>query len=124
MGACDEAFGKLLLEKLGNLCGGTVLITGVTFGEKLGVVGKDGKTGEYFSYSREKLPCSFHGTGDVFAAVLAACFVQGRRWYHAVAMATDYTWETIRATIEENRDAREGVCFEKTLCLLSEMMNK
>ncbi|MBR4863009.1 MAG: pyridoxamine kinase [Oscillospiraceae bacterium] len=122
VGACDEAFAKMLLEKLGNLCAGTVLITGVSFGEQLGVAGRDGKTKEYFSYSREKLPRSFHGTGDIFAAALAACFVLEKDWSHAVKVATDYTWETIRATMEENRDPRMGVCFEKTLSRLPDMI--
>ena len=122
VGACDEAFARMLLEKLSALCGGTVLITGVSFGEKLGVVGRDGTTKEFFSYSREKLPRSFHGTGDIFAAALAACFVLEKNWPQAIKIATDYTWETIRATMEENRDSRMGVCFEKTLPLLSGML--
>ena len=120
--ACDEAFAKMLLEKLCALCTGTVLITGVSFGEKLGVAGMDSKTKQFFSYSREKLPRRFHGTGDVFAAALAAGFVLGKDWSQAIKIATDYTWETIRATIEENRDPRMGVCFEKTLPLLSQML--
>ena len=119
VGDCDEAFAKILLEKLSALCAGTVLITGVSFGDKLGVAGRDGKTKEFFSYSREKLPRSFHGTGDIFAAALAACFAGEKDWHEAIKIATDYTWETINATITENRDPRMGVCFEKTLHLLS-----
>lgn len=122
VGECDETFAKMLLEKLGSLCGGTVLITGVSFGEKLGIAGRDGKTKEYFFYSREKLPRSFHGTGDIFAAALAAGFALEKAWPHAAKIATDYTWETIRATLEEDRDPRMGVCFEKTLSLLPGML--
>ena len=124
VGECDEEFAKVLLEKLTSLCKGTVLITGVSFGEKIGVAGRVGGNGEFFSYSREKLPRGFHGTGDIFAAVLAACVTLGKDWLQAAAVATDYTWETIRATIEEDADPRMGVCFEKTLHLLPKLLNK
>lgn len=120
VGSCDEAFAKKLLEKLGELCSGTVLITGVSFGDRIGVVGRCGRTGEFCSYCQEKLPKSFHGTGDIFAAVCAAALVLGKDWKKAVAVAADFTAETIRVTMEEVRDPRLGVCFEKVLHRLRE----
>ncbi len=115
VGSCDEAFAKKLLDKLGELCSGTVLITGVALGDRIGVVGKCGRTGEFYVYSQEKLPQSFHGTGDIFSAVCAAALVLGKDWKKAAAMAAEFTAEAIRATIEEHRDSRLGVCFEKVL---------
>ena len=123
-GKCDEAYAKVLLEKLKDLCSGTVLITGVSFGKKIGVVGRIGKTGEVFSCAQEKLPHSFHGTGDIFSAVCAAALVLGKSQKQAAQLAAEFTALTIRATMEENRDPRMGVCFEKMLHKLPQLLKQ
>ena len=42
-----------------------------------------------FSYFNEKVPASFHGTGDIFTATVLGGMMQGRSLEQAVALAVD-----------------------------------
>lgn len=111
-----EAFIGQLLEKLTAMSCGIVLITGVSFEPgKTGVMGCNGATGDRFYYGQDKLPESYHGTGDVFSSVCAGALLLEKPWQAAVKLAADFTAECIRVTMEETRDKRFGVCFEKAL---------
>lgn len=119
----SERFAGTLLEKLSNLCAGTVIITGVDFGgDCIGVVGSDQK--ENFAYAQARLSQSYHGTGDIFCATCAGALLLGKDWKAAAVLAADFTAQCIRATMDENRDKRFGVCFEKAIPWLLEMIKK
>lgn len=113
---CDEAYIHTLLERLAALGCKVALITGVSFSAgTTGVAGyeKTGKT--FFRYTQEKLPQSYHGTGDIFSSVCAGAMLLGRDWRDAIRLAADYTAECIRQTGLQDRDKRYGVCFEKAI---------
>lgn len=74
-------------------------------------------TDTYASYFNEKLPVSFHGTGDVFASRLCGR-PERERPRRRLKIAVDYTLECIRET-QNDPDARwYGVNFESAIPML------
>lgn len=109
----DEEYIKSTLKKLCKLGAKKSVLTGVNFGDgKLGVYGYDSQTNEYFSYFREHLPKSFHGTGDVFASALLGGLTIGKNLQNALEIAVDFTVESIAATIKNTNHNWYGVDFE------------
>ncbi|HXH02277.1 MAG TPA: hydroxymethylpyrimidine/phosphomethylpyrimidine kinase [Candidatus Competibacteraceae bacterium] len=49
------------------------------------------------SYSWERLPHSYHGSGCTLASAIAGLLAQGQELPAAVHQAQEYTWETLRA---------------------------
>lgn len=90
-----------------------VIITGVSFKEgKTGVMGYDGEKGEFSYYCHDKLPQSYHGTGDIFSSTFVGALMNGMDWRKAVMVAADYTAECIRVTIDSGKEKHYGVDFE------------
>lgn len=74
----------------------------------------DSVDGEFRSYYSENIPDSFHGTGDVFAAVLFGALVLGKDIAAAMKLAVDFTVASIKATVRGQRaqirgQIREGI---------------
>lgn len=107
---CDEAFARLLAQKLAAMTDGTVIITGVE---------KDGKIGEliycggkYETVLLEKLPAKRHGTGDIFASVFTANYLGGKSLAESCGAASQFVIDCLKAT---DPDHFYGVNFEKVL---------
>jgi len=119
----DEAYAKELLQKLAALGARLCILTGVGFEEgKTGVMGYDAQTGEYYHYTHEKLPVSFHGTGDIFSSTCLGAMAGGRDWKEAVQIAADYTSECIRLTLQDPAKPWYGVNFEQAIPYLLKRM--
>lgn len=117
----DEQYIKDLLVKLTDLGCKKAVLTGINFGDgRLGVYGYDKAENEYFSYYREHLPVSFHGTGDVFASTLCGGLAIGKSLKEALAIAVDYTVESISTTIKNTEHNWYGVDFETAFPYLIE----
>ncbi|MBE6934381.1 MAG: pyridoxamine kinase [Ruminococcaceae bacterium] len=101
-----------LLEKLGQLCP-CVVLTGVGYraGETGVAVWQQGKL---WHYTQERIPKSFHGTGDIFAAAFVGAWQQEKTLEEAVKIAADYTALCIRKTCEAPAHWY-GVKFETAL---------
>lgn len=122
---CDETYVKELLQKLADLGARTCILTGVGFEPgKTGVMGYERETGDYFYYCHEKLPVSYHGTGDIFSSTCVGAMVSGMRWQDAVQVAADYTAECIRLTLEDPSEPWYGVNFEQAVPYLLKRMGK
>lgn len=106
-----------LLKKTAALGAGICILTGVSPEEgKTGIAGYDRREEEFFFYSREKLPASFHGTGDLFSSVCVGALARGYTWQDAAALAADFTAECIRRTLRHPPDdPRRGVNFEEAI---------
>ena len=112
----DEDYIKDTLKKLGDLGAKISVLTGVSFNDKdLGVYGYDKLNNKFFSYSRERLPESFHGTGDVFASTLLGGLTIGKTPQQALEIAVDYTVESIKNTLNNKNRNWYGVDFETAL---------
>ncbi len=105
-----------LLEKLHSQSGGATLLTGVAREADMtgAVVYEDGQL-QYVSH--KKCPGSFHGTGDMFAAVVTGRLLRG----DSLAVAAEKAGRFVQAAIEEtleNPAHGYGVKFERVLPLL------
>lgn len=112
----DENYTKHLLLALTKLGCRKCVLTGVSFeNDRQGVYGYDSDTENYFSYFREKLPYSTHGTGDVFASTLCGALAIGINFFNSLKIAVDYTVECLKETIKNPSHNWYGVDFESAL---------
>lgn len=112
----DEDYIKQLLKRLTDLGSPKAVLTGVSFDEKnLGVYCYDAEKDEYNYYCREKLPVSFHGTGDVFASTLCGALTNSRNLANSLEIAVDYTVESIKKTMQNSEHNWYGVDFESAI---------
>ncbi len=107
---CDGEFAKLLARKLAKLTGGTVIITGV---EKDGKIGELIYCGDKFeTVLLEKLPAKRHGTGDIFASVFTAHYLDGESLADSCRAASQFVIDCLKQTDDSHF---YGVNFEKVL---------
>ena len=112
----DENYIKDVLKKLAALGCKVAMLTGVSFEEgKIGAMAYDSEKDEFFSYYGEKLPTSFHGTGDIFSSAVVGAISRGKTLTEAMKIAVDYTAECIRLTLAEENHNTYGVNFEQAL---------
>ena len=115
----DEAYIRDLLKQLTGLGCKTAVLTGVSFAPgQIGAMAYDAATDTYASYFNEKLPVSFHGTGDVFASVVVGAMMRGCPLEDALRLAVDFTLESIRKTGADPEHRWYGVNFEEAIPLL------
>lgn len=103
--------------RLTTLCP-QVVVTGVPAGRRsIACVGAQRDGGGFVSRS-SFIPRLYHGTGDIFGAVVAGKMMQGNVTEAAVQTAAAFVIECIRAT-PEGADERLGVWLERALPLLN-----
>lgn len=112
----DRAFIDTLLEKLTAAGCKNVIFTGVSFEPgKTGVVVLE--KGVYQYYEHEKLPQSYHGTGDLYASAFVGALTRGKTAFEAAKIAADFCTACIRNT-DEGEAEWYGVRFEPVLGML------
>ena len=108
-----------LLRKLSGLGARRIVLKGVSFDEKkLGIASYDSENEKITWYFHEKMPQSFHGTGDIFASVLTGALVRGKTLDEACRLAADFVVEAIRATLSHKDYNWYGVDFESAIPFL------
>ena len=88
-------------------------VTGLSDGRCLGCVGA-ARGGQGYSVKTPLIPRMYHGTGDIFGAVLVGRILQGNVPQAAVQAAAAFVSECIRQT-PEGTDERLGVWLEAAL---------
>lgn len=112
----DEDYIKDVLKRLAGLGCKRAALTGVSFDDsKIGVYAYNSEDDSYFSYFNEKLPASFHGTGDVFASATVGACMRGVSVEEALSLAVDFTLECMRYTLRDPEARFYGVNFEEAL---------
>ncbi len=110
-----------LLEGLCGLGARQIVLKGVSFDENsigcIYVTGK--KRGDYFT-ELVKSDGGFHGSGDVFGAVLVGKMISGCDIDMAVRAAADFTSSVIVATAKSGSERRNGLQFEQFLARLKD----
>lgn len=97
------------------------VITGVQAeGDRLGAAGYDSETGVFSQTLAQKLPGSYFGTGDIFAAVLAGALAKGAALEKALQLAVDFVAECIRVTIADEERRNRCTSFELALGTLAQ----
>ncbi len=122
---CDQEFLQRILVDLSKLGAKKTILTGVGLTPgKLGVMGYDAETGHFFHYETHRLPSSFHGTGDIFASACVGALMNGLDLGGALALAADFTAESIRYTLADPAPRWYGVNFEEALPMLIRRLGK
>ena len=94
----------------------SVILTGMSFHEgEVGAVCYDAQTGEFSGCYNELVPGHFHGTGDIFTAVITGALTLGLSLQEATQLAVDFTLESIKHTSDVPERERTGVSFEAAL---------
>lgn len=121
----DQKYIEEMLVSLSGLGAKKVVLTGVSFApDQLGVMAYDAERNHFFHYFNEKLPASFHGTGDIFASAMTGTLMNGCSLEQALEIAVDYTVESIRKTMEDAEHRWYGVNFEQAIPLLVERLHQ
>ncbi len=119
----DESYIRKMLVDLTKSGAKTAALTGVSFEkDKLGVMSYDSVTGKYFSYFSDRLPASFHGTGDIFASVFTGALARGNSVERSLEIAVDYTVKCIELTLNDKHPAWYGVNFEEAIPYLVQLL--
>ena len=117
----DESYVKDVLQRLCALGAKRAVLTGVSLREhETGAMGYDSTTGEFFSYYHDRIPVSYHGTGDVFASACVGALMRGKSLHESISIAADFTYESIRLTEAEEGHNWYGVNFEQAIPVLVE----
>jgi pyridoxine kinase len=112
----DEEYIKDILKKLTALGPRMAALTGVSFeDDKIGVYLYNSEKDEYFSYFNEKLPVSYHGTGDIYASSALGAIMRGLPVETALSIAVDFTLECMKETAKDEDRRFYGVNFESAL---------
>lgn len=112
-----------LLRDLSHLGARQVVLTGVSLkAGQLGAAAYDARTGAITYAFCEKIEGYFHGTGDVFGSALLAALMNGFALDSATQVAVTYTRRCIELTQQLAQEARYGVCFERALGELIDML--
>lgn len=91
------------------------VITGIPL-EKGGFVNASlDSDGEFRIYNWDRIPVSYPGTGDIFAAVLTGSILKGKTLSEAVEAAAEFCALAIKATYKSGEPTRNGVEFERVL---------
>lgn len=113
----DENYVNHILEKLAYPC---VILTGVGY--------QEGQTGvvlhtmdQHLHFTHERLPQSYHGTGDMFAACFVGAWLQTENLEKAIEIAANYVSKCIENTAK-NPAHWYGVKFETALPELIRML--
>ena len=97
----------------------SIVITGLLDHKRfLNYVWENGKRSVY---STEIVGKSWHGTGDIFASILAAGALHEVPLMQSVKKAADFISLCIRGSEEAGVPEKDGVLFEKYLCRLADM---
>ena len=116
-GSYDGAYIRDLLIRLAENGAKTAAITGVRLKDRpgeQGIMAYSRESGQFTEYFHEHLPVSFHGTGDLFAAVMFAALILGKPLKDSMRIAASNVLNSIRATMDDP-DYRYSVKFE--LCI-------
>ena len=122
----DEA--KLMLDKILELGAKSAIITSANIEgqscvigrrsqEPLGGFAQNHEDGPYFKIDYTEIPVLFHGTGDIFSAVLIGHLMNGR----TLKESTQTAMEVVSMLIERNRNQDDkclGIPIEQCLDLL------
>lgn len=112
----DEPYVKSVLKRLTALGCRRAALTGIGFSEnEIGVYAYDSESDSYFKYFNERLPVSYHGTGDVYASALLGALMRGVGVEAALSIAVDFTLEAMRETAKDEDRRFYGVNFESAI---------
>ncbi len=128
----NEEYIKDILKKLAALGAKKIVLKGVQFEQdqddlkgvagKIGIVSYDAAADTFDWYFHQKMPVSFHGTGDIFASVLTGALMRGMSLQKSYSLAADFVVESIKQTLSHEDYNWYGVDFEAAFPYLIKRM--
>ncbi len=113
------------LKRLSKLGAKNIVLTGVGFSQtEIGAVIYCSETEKTTYVLGEKIEDDFHGTGDIFASVVAGSIAKGNDLQKSVERAVEFVAECIRNTVNNPFRHKYGVNFEEKLHLLTSCVQK
>ncbi len=107
---------KSILKKLTDMGAKRAALTGIGFkSDEIGVYFYDSIKDSYYYYSNEKLPVSYHGTGDIYASSALGALMRGMSYEDSLSLAVDFTLECMKCTVADENRRFYGVNFEEAL---------
>ena len=114
----EEGYLAALMQGLQAFGCDAVVITGISKTPgKVGFVGVE--KGAFFSYETDVIGKAFHGTGDLFCAVLTGGLMAGKALPEAAKLAAAFVERVLQAT---DGPEKEGIAFEPQLPWLWQQM--
>lgn len=113
----NRAEARQMLNSLTAIGTRSALITSCIIDGKNQVCGYDATDGSYFFHEYEEIPGLFHGTGDIFSAVLIGHLLRG----DSLTVSTRFAMDVVSQMISRNRDIKDrncGIYIERCLDLL------
>ena len=112
----DEKYVRDVLKRLTALGCPRAALTGISLeGDKIGVYSYDSVADSYFYYANEKLPVSYHGTGDTYASAALGAIMRNIPIEDSLGIAVDFTLECMKKTAADPTHRFYGVNFESAL---------
>lgn len=106
-----------LLDAIRQIGAKSVLITSCRIDGKNSVIGYNHYNGEYFQLEYEEIPGHFHGTGDLFSAILIVHLLDGESLKESTRIAMDMVYQLIDLN-KDLPDKNRGILIERFLHLL------
>lgn len=110
---------KQMLDGIHRIGAKSVLITSCLVDGENCVVGFNHFNGEYFHLEYEVIPGLFHGTGDLFSAILIAHLLDGLSLVECTRLAMDGVYRLIDLN-KNMKDKNRGILVERYLSILDE----
>ena len=108
-----------LLKGLTSLGPKMAIITGVLADNNtIANYAYDRQSEKLYSYSYERLPNSYYGTGDIFASLITGAMEANLSLDEALKLAGDFLYKAIEHSNLLNTNKLYGVCFEPYLSQL------
>ncbi|MDO4628993.1 MAG: pyridoxamine kinase [Planctomycetia bacterium] len=114
-----------ILRRLCDLGPKNTVLTGTSFQEdRVGFMGFCAETETFFTYMTERIPHSFHGTGDIFASATVGALMNDFSLCESLSIAADFTLECIRESLKDSTARNYGVNFESAVPYLIHRIGK
>jgi len=108
-----------LLNRLHRMGAQSVLVTSCLLDGQNAVVGYNHFSDTYFHIEYEEIPGIFHGTGDLFAAILIGHLLSDESLYDSTRKAMNTVYKLISLN-KELPDKNRGILIEQFLSVLDE----
>lgn len=114
-----------LLVRLGEICKGTIVITGAVLSLKeQGAVAYNCNSGTISFASCPRIDGMYHGTGDIFSSVFVSSMVLGNGMEKSLNAAVKFTAMAIENTVKNQPELWYGVNFEGVLPKLHKLLEE
>ena len=108
----SDEFAKKLALPLSSNGSRSVIITGITRGDKIITFVYDKDADQFHSVVSKRIPIVYPGTGDLFASVLCGAVTDGADVLKAAEFASQFVEKTTEYTSRFKTNTNDGIAFE------------